>query len=104
MTAVRLSKDVASYIRREGEYLRKLNPAAARKFALAIKNAKRTLSEFPQSGNRMHGGLQITGSLTPVVGDYLLDYLYDGDSVDVILIRHGRMLAPTPDLDVDSDL
>jgi len=52
----------------------------------------------------MHGGLQITGSLTLVVGDYLLDYLYDGDSVDGILTRHGRMLAPTPDLDVDSDL
>ena len=51
----------------------------------------------------MHG-LQITGSLTLVVGDYLLDYLYDGETVDVILIRHGRMLAPTPDLDLDRDL
>ncbi|MBW9051424.1 type II toxin-antitoxin system RelE/ParE family toxin [Rhizobium mesosinicum] len=62
MTAVRLSKDVASYIRREGEYLRKLNPAAARKFALAIKNAKRTLSEFPQSGNRCTAACRLPGA------------------------------------------
>jgi len=79
---VRLSKDAANYLRREADYLRNLNPAAARKFSLVIKDAKRMLSEFPQSGNRMHG-LQITGSLTLVVGDYLLDYLYDGETVDV---------------------
>ena len=51
----------------------------------------------------MHG-LQIAGSLTLVVGDYLLDYLYDGSQVDVILVRHGRMLTPTPDVELDIDL
>ena len=51
----------------------------------------------------MHG-LQIAGSLTLVVGDYLLDYLHDGSQVDVILIRHGRMLARTPDVELDIDL
>lgn len=89
MTVVRLSKDAANYIRRESDYLRKLNPAAARKFSLEIKNAKRMLSEFPQSGNRMHA-LQITGSLTLVVGDYLLDYLYDGGTNS----RRMRSISP----------
>jgi plasmid stabilization system protein ParE len=33
---VRLSKDAANYLRRAADYLRKLNPAAARIFSLAI--------------------------------------------------------------------
>lgn len=103
MSRVRLSKDAANYVRAEAEYLRQRNPAAARKFSSAMKNAKRTLQSFPEAGNRMHG-LQIAGSLTLVVGDYLLDYIYDGSQVDVILIRHGRMMTPTPAVDIDSDL
>jgi plasmid stabilization system protein ParE len=103
MIRVKLSKDAATYVRAESEYLRKRNPAAARNFSLAMKSAKRMLQSFPEAGNRMHG-LQIAGSLTLVVGDYLLDYIYDGFQVDVILIRHGRMLTPTPDVDIDSDL
>ncbi|WP_313617363.1 type II toxin-antitoxin system RelE/ParE family toxin [Agrobacterium sp.] len=103
MTPVKLSRDAANYVRAESEYLRQRNPVAAKKFSLAMKNAKRTLQSFPEAGNRMHG-LQVAGSLTLVAGDYLLDYIYDGSQVDVILIRHGRMLTPTPDVDIDSDL
>lgn len=103
MTPVRLSKDAADYIRRESHYLQQRNPVAARKFSLAMKDAKRMLQSFPQAGNERHG-LQIAGGLTLVVGDYLLDYLYDGDHVDVVVIRHGRMLTPSPDLDIDNDL
>ncbi len=44
----------------------------------------------------MHG-LGVAGSLTLVAGDYL----YDGRTVNVILIRHGRMRGPTPDTDLD---
>ncbi|MCV9996806.1 type II toxin-antitoxin system RelE/ParE family toxin [Pararhizobium sp. YC-54] len=102
MTPVKLSKDAADYVRQESDYLRRQNPAAAKKFSLAMKSAKRMLQSFPEAGNSMHG-LQIAGSLTLVVGD-LLDYLYDGSQVDVILIRHGRMLARTPDVELDIDL
>ena len=103
MTPVKLSNDAADYIRQESDYLRRQNPAAAKKFSLAMKNAKRTLQSFPEAGNSMHG-LQIAGSLTLVVGDYLLDYQYDGSQVNVILIRHGRTLAQTPDIELDIDL
>ncbi|MGV8936257.1 MAG: type II toxin-antitoxin system RelE/ParE family toxin [Allorhizobium sp.] len=103
MTPVKISKGAADYIRQESDYLRRQNPAAAKRFSLAIKSAQRTLQSFPQAGNSMHG-LQIAGSLTLVVGDYLLDYMYDGSQVDVILIRHGRMLTPTPDLELDIDM
>ena len=74
MTRVRLSKNAANYVRARAEYLRQRNPVAARKFSTAMKNAKRILQDFPEAGNRMHG-LQIAGSLTLVVGDYLLDYI-----------------------------
>ncbi|WP_082546933.1 type II toxin-antitoxin system RelE/ParE family toxin [Rhizobium sp. Root483D2] len=102
MTPVRLSKDAANYVRQEADYLRRRNTAAARNFALAMKKARETLQNFPQSGNRMHG-LGIAGSLTLVVGDYLLDYVYDGFRVDVILIRHGRMLTPAPEIELEED-
>lgn len=103
MIPVRLSRDAANYVRAEAEYLRQRNPTAARRFSLAMKNAKRMLQSFPESGNRAHG-LLIAGSLTMVVGDYLLDYIYDGFQVDVILIRHGRMQTPMPDIETDDDL
>ncbi|MCD2173015.1 type II toxin-antitoxin system RelE/ParE family toxin [Rhizobium sp. C4] len=103
MTPVRLSKNAANYIRREADYLRQRNPAAARGFSLAIKDAKRTLQSFPQAGNKMHG-LQIAGGLTLVMGDYLLDYSYDGKQVDIVAVRHGRMVTPAPDADLDGDL
>jgi plasmid stabilization system protein ParE len=102
MTPIRFSKDAANYVRNETEYLRLRNPAAAKNFALAIKNAKRMLQSFPESGNHMHG-LQITGNRTLVTGDYLLDYSFDGSRIEVTSIRHGRMVMPTPDIDIDDD-
>ena len=103
MIRVRLSKDAAQFVRKETEYLRQRNPAAALKFAMAMKDAKRLLQSFPEAGNRMHG-LQIAGGLTLVAGDFLLDYIYDGSGIDVVSIRHGRMSMPTPDVDLDNDL
>jgi plasmid stabilization system protein ParE len=100
MIPIRLSRNAADYIRRETAYLRQRNPAAARDFLDAIKNAKRMLQSFPEAGNRMHG-LQIAGSRTLVAGDYLLDYAYDGLRIDVTAVRHGRMRLPTPDIGID---
>ncbi|WP_186392799.1 MULTISPECIES: type II toxin-antitoxin system RelE/ParE family toxin [unclassified Pannonibacter] len=103
MIPIRLSKDAADYVRKETDYLRQRNPAAARNFSQAIKNAKRMLQSFPESGNKTHG-LQIAGNRVLVAGDYLIEYSYDGSEIDVTTIRHGRMLMPTPDVDVDNDL
>ncbi|MCQ2006360.1 type II toxin-antitoxin system RelE/ParE family toxin [Rhizobium sp. NRK18] len=103
MTKVRLSRKAADYIRREAEYLHLRNPPAARTFSLAMKKARNLLDEFPETGNHMHG-LQIAGGRTLVVGDYLLDYLYDGKIVDVLTIRHARMIMQTPDVALDKDL
>ncbi|HWU62046.1 MAG TPA: type II toxin-antitoxin system RelE/ParE family toxin [Ensifer sp.] len=100
MTQIRLSKSAADYVRREAEYLRLRNPAAARKFASTVKEAKQLLESFPRAGNRMHN-LQIAGSLTLVVGGYLFDYLFDGTA---IVIRHGRTQHPAPSTGLDDDL
>jgi plasmid stabilization system protein ParE len=61
------------------------------------------LQDFPESGNQMHG-LQIAGNHTPVTGDYLLDYSYNGIQIEITTIRHGRMTVAVPDLDIDKDL
>ena len=102
MIPIRLSKDAATYIRKEAGYLRQRNPLAARNFSSAIKNARRMLQSFPELGNRMHG-LQLAGSRTLVTGDYLLDYFFDGSSIEITSIRHGRMLMPVPDIDSEDD-
>jgi plasmid stabilization system protein ParE len=51
MIPVRLSRNAADYVRREAEYLRARNPAAARKFADDIKQARKILQTFPDAGN-----------------------------------------------------
>ena len=103
MTQIRLSKNAADYVRQEAEYLRLRNPAAARKFASTVKEAKRTLESFPHAGNKTHG-LQIAGGRTLVVGDYLFDYLWHGNMIDIVVIRHGRMQQAIPSTELDSDL
>lgn len=103
MTKVRLSREAADYIRREADYLRQRNPVAAHNFSLAMKEGRRMLESFPDAGSRMHG-LQIAGGRTLVIGNYLFDYLHDGDIVDVLAIRHARMSVQTPDVALDQDL
>ena len=103
MIPIRLSKAAADYIRKETDYLRQRNPMAARNFSLEIKDAKRMLQSFTESGNHMHG-LQIAGNRTLVTGDYLFDYSFDGWRIEVTSIRHGRMLMATPDIDIEDDL
>ena len=103
MIRIKLSKNAANYIRSEAEYLRQRNPMAARNFSLAIKNAKRMLQTFPESGNRMHG-LLIAGNRTLVAGDYLLEYSFAGALIEITSVRHGRMSMPVPDIDIDDDL
>jgi plasmid stabilization system protein ParE len=101
MIRIRLAHDAADYVRRESAYLRERNPMAARKFALALKQARETLQAFPEAGNRMHG-LTIAGGRSLVFGDYILDYLFDDHHIDIVAIRHGRMHGPLPDTDPDA--
>ncbi|MGB3875070.1 MAG: type II toxin-antitoxin system RelE/ParE family toxin [Shinella zoogloeoides] len=102
MIRVKLSKDAANYIRKETEYLGRYSQAAARRFSQEMREAKRLLQTFPEAGNRMHG-LLIAGDRTLVAGDYLLDYSYDGHQVDIRLIRHGRTVVQTPDLEEEME-
>jgi plasmid stabilization system protein ParE len=103
MIRIRLARDAADYVQRESTYLRERNPMAARKFALALKQARETLQAFPEAGNRMHG-LTIAGGRSLVFGDYILDYLFDDHHIDIVAIRHGRMHGPMPEVDSDSEV
>ena len=53
----------------------------------------------------MHG-LQIDGGLTLVVDAYLFDYIRDEGVVNIIAVRHGRMLQLMPKVDdeIDEDI
>jgi plasmid stabilization system protein ParE len=88
---IRLSRQASNFVRKETKYLNDRSPSAAEKFLNSIKEAKKTLLQFPKIGNGAHG-LHIKDALTFVVGDYLLDYIPDVEFVDIINIRHGRML------------
>lgn len=100
MIPVEFSKLAANLVLKEGAYLRKHSPIAARNFLLAIKKAKQILQDHPECGNRMHG-LQVAGGRTLVMGDYLLDYFYDGVQIHVTNMRHGRTVNNLPAIDDD---
>lgn len=102
MTKIKLSIEAAEFVRGETAYLRQRNPSAAKNFGMIVRRAKETLSTFQAAGNSMHG-LNVAGGLTLVVESYLFDYISDGDTVDILAIRHGRMLQSKPDLDDESD-
>lgn len=98
MTKIRLSRDAAEFLRREANYIRSRNPAAALAFGRMAKDVQATLRSFPQSGNRMHGTF-IPQSRTIVRGDYLWTYIVHGEFIDILAIRHGRMPDSSPKTD-----
>lgn len=102
MTRVRVSKDAANFIRSEAAYLRRRNPHAAQSFSDTIRRAKDVLRTFADAGNVTHG-LQIDGGLTLVVDAYLFDYMRDDNDVNIIAVRHGRMLQLTPNVEEELD-
>ncbi|MDE1158153.1 MAG: type II toxin-antitoxin system RelE/ParE family toxin [Neorhizobium sp.] len=95
MIPVRLSRNAANYLRRETDYLRRRNPAAAGRFVDTIRQARRLLQAFPDAGNQAHA-LQIAGNRVLVVGDYLIEYAHDVTHIDITSIRHGRAAVKTP--------
>jgi len=98
MTRVKVSKDAADFVRSEAAYLRRRNPHAARSFADTVRRAKEVLRTFADAGNVTHG-LQIDGGLTLVVDAYLFDYMREDRDVNIIAVRHGRMLQLTPNVE-----
>jgi hypothetical protein len=56
------------------------------------------LRTFVDAGNVTHG-LQIDGGLTLVVDAYLFDYMREDRDVNIIAVRHGRMLQLTPNVE-----
>lgn len=98
MTRVKVSRDAADFVRSEAAYLRQRNPHAARSFADIVRRAKEVLKTFADAGNVTHG-LQIEGGLTLVVDAYLFDYIREDRDVNIIAVRHGRMLQLTPNVE-----
>lgn len=99
---VTLSKSAASWLRREMQYLKHHNPAAANRFVATMAQARQLLAEFPELGPQgMH--LPVQGARTWVTGDYLLDYTVTATTLTIVTIRHGRMKQPGLALDPDDD-
>jgi hypothetical protein len=51
----------------------------------------------------MHS-LQVTGGLTLVVESYLFDYIQENGIVNILAVRHGRMLQLKPELNDENDV
>lgn len=106
MHKVRLSGNARAFIQREAKYLRERNQAAAETFLNRLREARRNLAQFPKMG---HGkeALPVEGAMRLVVGDYIMDYDFDGDAVSITAIRHGRQqypdLAKDDDFDFEAD-
>lgn len=101
MIPIRLSKDAANYIRNESEYLHQRSSseellACHQERQAHAPKLSRFWEPYARPSNRRERTL--------VTGDYLLDYSYDGSQIEVTSIRHGRMLTPTPDVEIDDDL
>lgn len=102
MTRVRLSADARDFLREEVRYLLRHSPAAAQRLLSRINDARESLSRFPRMGPQADPS-PVPGSRRLVVGDYVLDYDFDGPTVSITAIRHGRMAPPPPASEPDFD-
>ncbi|MET0357846.1 MAG: type II toxin-antitoxin system RelE/ParE family toxin [Pararhizobium sp.] len=100
MTRVKVSREAATFVRNEVGYLRRRNTQAAQRFSETVRRARDVLRTFDEAGNVTHG-LQIRGGLTLVVDTYLFDYIREDGVVNIIAVRHGRMLQLTPIVEDD---
>ncbi|TCM54353.1 plasmid stabilization system protein ParE [Rhizobium sp. PP-F2F-G48] len=100
MTQVKVSREAADFVRNEAAYLRRRNAHAAQRFSTTVRRARDILRTFDEAGSVTHG-LPIRGGLTLVVDAYLFDYLREDGVVNIIAVRHGRMLQRVPDVEDD---
>lgn len=48
--------------------------------------------------------IPIPDAQTWVTGEYLLDYIFDGETIEIITVRSGRMSPPIINADIDDKL
>lgn len=99
---VRLSEEARTFLRTAGEYLRHHSPAAARRLVERMRQARTYLGDFPMIGPESDEG-PVPGTRRLVIGDYVLTYEISDGVIQISAIRHGRMQAPSAELDADFD-
>jgi plasmid stabilization system protein ParE len=102
MPKVRLSDQAKSYLRTEAAYLRHRSQPAADAFLSRMREARRTLGQFPEAGFEKKE-ITASGIRRYIVGAYLLDYdIRDGD-VFIAAIRPAQKPEYTTTADEDFD-
>jgi plasmid stabilization system protein ParE len=82
----RLSKRAQSWLEREIRYLAARSPAAAKKLAMRIREARSLLTEFPTSAQagRIHGTRRL------VIPPHILTVRHKDGITEIVAIRHSQ--------------
>jgi plasmid stabilization system protein ParE len=94
MPGLKWSKEAAADIQRLYRFLADVNPDAAKRAALAIKDGVKILQQFPEIGRPVIG---MSGDFRDWLihfggGGYVARYHLDGQNVTIVLVRHQREL------------
>jgi plasmid stabilization system protein ParE len=94
MPSVKWSQDAVLDIQRLYRFLADVNPDAAKRAAIAIKEGVKILKQFPEVGRLVYGKTEeFRDWLIPFGGGgYVARYRYDGKTVTILLVRHQRGL------------
>lgn len=71
------------------DYIRQFDPRAADRMAARLIDASFRLRDFPNSGRPAGDGRRELPSVPP----YVIRYRVDGDTVQILRIRHGAQRA-----------
>src|ERR1700677_2422920 len=97
----RLSKRAQSWLERELRYLASRSPAAAKRLAMRVRDARTLLTEHPKSAQAG----QIQGTRRFVIPPYVLTVRRKDGITEIVAIRHaqrGDAYAPKELLDDES--
>lgn len=87
MTKVRISTRAAAFIRSERAYLARFNKRAAAGVSRQLRQAAKTLSDYPNVGTPVMARGDVRRFVTP---PYVLDYEIHPTELVILLIHHGR--------------
>ncbi|HEX4098142.1 MAG TPA: type II toxin-antitoxin system RelE/ParE family toxin [Caulobacteraceae bacterium] len=73
-------------------YIAQFNPLAARRVARRLADAGNALAHYPERGRPVSGGRRELAAVWP----YLIRYSFDGDTVQILRIRHGARRPDGP--------
>lgn len=93
---VRFSERARAYLRAEQSYLACFDKRTARATALQIRKAAQLIGAHPRAG---HTVAMVPGIRRYVSPPYVIDYIYNDDTVLIVAIRHGRQNPRVPDQD-----